>query len=120
MLRSFAEAAEVVRSAVMNKYPQVSRAFILGSFAEGVQGSSSDLDVLVELSGPMGLAFIALIQDIEKAAGTSVDVLTMKQAKDLEEKYNYDIIKNAEDGLCQGRELGLFAAFKTCTILYGC
>jgi predicted nucleotidyltransferase len=95
MVTSFAEAAEVVRSTVISKYPQVSRAFIFGSFAEGEQGSGSDLDVLVELKAPMGLAFIALIQDIEKAAGTSVDVLTIKQAKDLEEKYNYEIIKNA-------------------------
>lgn len=95
MVTNFAEAAEVVRSTVIRKYPQVSRAFIFGSFAEGVQVSGSDLDVLVELSGPMGLAFIALIQDIEKAAGISVDVLTIKQAKDLEEKYNYEIIKNA-------------------------
>ncbi len=95
MVTSFAEAAEVVRSTVVSKYPQVSRAFIFGSFAEGVQGSGSDLDVLVELSGPMGLAFITLIQDIEKAAGTSVDVLTVKQAQELEEKFNYDIIKNA-------------------------
>ena len=58
MVTSFAEAAEVVRSAVIKKYPLVSRAFIFGSYAEGVQGSSSDLDVLVELSGPMGLAII--------------------------------------------------------------
>lgn len=95
MVTSFAEAAEVVRSTVTRKYPQINRAFIFGSFAEGVQGSGSDLDVLVELSGPMGLAFIALIQDIEKAAGTSVDVLTITQAKELEEKYKYDIIRKA-------------------------
>lgn len=95
MVTSFAEAAEVVRSTVTRKYPQINRAFIFGSFAEGLQSSGSDLDVLVELSHPMGLAFIALIQDIEKAAGTSVDVLTITQAKELEEKYKYDIIRKA-------------------------
>jgi len=95
MVKSFAEAAELVRSTVISKYPQVSRAFIFGSFAEGVQAAGSDLDVLVELSRPMGLAFISLIQDIEQAAGTSVDVLTVKQAHELERKFNYEIMKNA-------------------------
>ncbi|NLI91821.1 MAG: nucleotidyltransferase domain-containing protein [Peptococcaceae bacterium] len=95
MVRTFGEAAMVVRDAIENKYPQVNRAFIFGSFAEGVQTTESDLDVLVELNDSMGLQFISMIQDIEEAAGTAVDVITIKQAHDIEEKFGYDILGKA-------------------------
>ncbi len=95
MVTTFAEAAEVVRGTVMKKYPQISRAFIFGSFAEDTQAAGSDLDVLVELGAPMGLTFIAMIQDLEKATGTPVDVITTKQAQDLESKFSYEIIRKA-------------------------
>lgn len=43
----------------------------------------------------MGLNFIAMIQDIEKAAGTAADVITAKQAPELERKFKYDILSKA-------------------------
>lgn len=95
MVTTFAEAAEVIRSTIRERYPQISRASIFGSFAEDAQSSGSDLDVMVEVSAPMGLKFIAMIQDIEKAAGTVADVITTKQAHELEKKYNYDILRKA-------------------------
>jgi len=73
----------------------ISRAFIFGSFADDTQSAGSDLDVLVEVNGPMGLRFIAMIQDIEKAAGTTADVITATQALELERKFNYDILSKA-------------------------
>ncbi|NPV51915.1 MAG: nucleotidyltransferase domain-containing protein [Firmicutes bacterium] len=95
MVATFAEAATVVRNAIINKYPQISRAFIFGSFAEGAQTTGSDLDVLVELNASMGLQFISMIQDIKQAAGTAVDVITINQARDLEKKFGYDILRKA-------------------------
>ena len=71
------------------------RAFIFGSFAEDAQSADSDVDVLVEVNAPMGLKFIAMIQDIEKAAGTTADVITAKQAHELERKFSYDILSKA-------------------------
>jgi predicted nucleotidyltransferase len=96
MVITFAEAAAVVCNTLVNKYPQISRAYIFGSFAEGEQSAGSDLDVLVELDCFMGLEFISMIQDIENAAGTSVDIITTGQAYELEKKFGYDILKKAK------------------------
>jgi predicted nucleotidyltransferase len=95
MVRSFAEAAAVIHTTVRDKYPQVSRAFIFGSFADGVQTADSDLDVLIETSVAMGLSFLSLVQDIERAAGLVVDVITTRQALELESKFGYEITKKA-------------------------
>ncbi|MBS4055604.1 MAG: nucleotidyltransferase domain-containing protein [Thermaerobacter sp.] len=95
MVSCFAEAAAAIRSAIQDKYPQVSRAYIFGSFASGANVDDSDLDVLVETSAPMGLSFLALILDIEVAAGLAVDVITARQAETLESRFGYDIAKGA-------------------------
>ena len=95
MISSFAEAAALVKQTISSRYPQISRAFIFGSYAEGVQTSDSDLDVLVELRSPMGLQFISLTQELELAAGKAVDVITARQAERLEQKFGYDIKRKA-------------------------
>lgn len=95
MVFSFKEAAEIICDTLKSKYPQIDRAFVFGSFAEGSQTLESDLDILVELNTSMGLEFIEMIQDIEKAAGMPVDVLTIRQANELEKKFGYNILKKA-------------------------
>ena len=95
MISDFAEAAEVVRNTMRQKYPQVRRAFIFGSFAGHSHGEASDLDVLVELSVPIGLEFISMVQDLEAATGMPVDIVTLKQARELESKYGYNILQKA-------------------------
>lgn len=92
----FPEAAEAVRNIITGKYPQVSRAFIFGSVAEETQLAESDLDILVELNAAMGLQFISMIQEIEMAAGMSVDAITVRQAHELEAKFGYDIFRKAK------------------------
>lgn len=96
MVQTFAEAVEIVRSTIKNGYPQVKKAYIIGSFANEMQSINSDLDVVVELDSSLGLQFISMIQDIEKAMGTSVDLLTMNQVKRLEDKFGYDILQKAK------------------------
>ncbi|MBS3947179.1 MAG: nucleotidyltransferase domain-containing protein [Dethiobacter sp.] len=95
MVANLPEATEAVRGIIASRYPQVSRAFIFGSFAEDAPSLESDLDVLVELNDAMGLRFISMIQEIEKAAGVAVDVITVRQAHDLEAKFGYDILGKA-------------------------
>ena len=51
---------------------------------------------MVELQAAMGLQFISMIQDIEKAMGIDVDIITIKQARELEKKYGYDILNKAK------------------------
>jgi predicted nucleotidyltransferase len=95
LVNSFAEAAALVKNTISSKYPQISRAFIFGSYAEGVQTPDSDLDVLVELRSPMGLQFISFAQELESAVGKAVDVITAKQAESLERNFGYDIVRKA-------------------------
>ena len=96
MVQTFLEAAEIVRSTIKHGYPQVKKAYIFGSFTNGMQTINSDLDVVVELDSSIGLQFISMIQDIEKAIGTTVDVLTMNQVKRLEDRFGYDILQKAK------------------------
>jgi len=95
VITSFNEAATIVRDVIVKRYPQINRAFVFGSFVENTQSSNSDLDVMVEIGDSMGLQFISMIQDLEKEAGTSVDVITINSAHDLEQKYGYDILGKA-------------------------
>ena len=95
MVSTFSDAASVVQNTIIKSYPQVKKAYIFGSFADGAHNSESDLDVLVELDNAMGLQFISMIQDLEKATGTSVDIITVEQAKNLEEKFGYEILRKA-------------------------
>lgn len=55
----------------------VAHAFIFGSFARGTATLESDLDLLVEFSGPSSLFDMAALKlDLEEALGRSVDVVT--------------------------------------------
>jgi len=59
---------------LQQKYP-ISRMGIFGSYARGEATSSSDIDIAVELDGPMGLNFVAMADEIENLFGTKVDVV---------------------------------------------
>lgn len=96
MIHNFSQAAEIVRNTISTNYPQVKKAYIFGSYATGKQSPQSDLDVIVEIDSSFGLGFISMIQEIEKRTEKSVDVLTDNQAKNLEQKFGYDIFKNAK------------------------
>jgi len=55
-------------------YPIKSLA-IFGSYARGSQNSNSDIDLLVELNGPMGLRFVNLAEELENILHTKVDLI---------------------------------------------
>ena len=69
------------RKPVLKRKYKVSRIGIFGSFARGEQKRASDVDVLVELSEPIGLDIIALKDYLEKALGREVDLVTVKALK---------------------------------------
>ncbi len=93
---TFDYAAEIIRNTFMNNYPQVKRAYIFGSLAEGLQTDNSDIDLMVEFNAPMGFDFFGMINDVEKAVQNPVDLITVNQAKELESKYEYDIFGKAK------------------------
>lgn len=59
---------------------------LFGSFAKGIQTRDSDVDIFIELEGPMGLKFIALAEYIEKILGKKVDILTPEGIRSIRSK----------------------------------
>lgn len=51
---------------VMNPIPRLG---VFGSYARGEATENSDIDVAVELNGPMGLNFVAMADEIEGLFG---------------------------------------------------
>ena len=68
------------KPALLQKYP-ISRIGVFGSYARGEATEKSDIDIAVELNGPMGLNFVAMANEIEDLFGIKVDVpLTVSNA----------------------------------------
>jgi hypothetical protein len=49
---------------------------LFGSVAAGTDNDSSDIDLVVEFSRPMGLKFIRLVEFLEGILGRKVDLVT--------------------------------------------
>lgn len=54
---------------------------VFGSFSRDEQTSNSDLDILVEFSGPIGIRFIDLADELEGIVGVKVDVVSKNGIK---------------------------------------
>ena len=59
----------------------IKRMGIFGSYARGEASDNSDIDVLVELSQPIGLDFITLADELEAKLNIKVDLLTFNSLK---------------------------------------
>lgn len=59
---------------LQKKYP-ISKLGIFGSYARGEATESSDIDIAVEITGTMGLNFVAMADEIEGLFGIKVDVV---------------------------------------------
>ncbi len=69
-------------SAVLKKQYHVRRFGVFGSVARGEQKKSSDIDVLVEFSEPIGLfQFVDLENKLQTLLGRPVDLVTKKALK---------------------------------------
>jgi predicted nucleotidyltransferase len=62
-------------------YPIKSLA-IFGSYSRREQNDSSDLDILVELNGKIGIRFVDLADEIEQLVGLKVDLVSKNGVKD--------------------------------------
>ena len=63
------------------EYPIKSMA-IFGSYARKEQNDESDLDLMVEFNGKVGIRFIDLADEIESLIGFKVDLISRKGIKD--------------------------------------
>lgn len=83
-MRQFEEIAEELRRLrpdLRRRYP-IRAIGVFGSYARGDQTEASDLDVLVELDGDIGmLAFVGLQQELSDALGLKVDLVTRDALK---------------------------------------
>jgi len=85
-MRSLQEIRSVLsshRNRLFHDYPIKSMA-IFGSYSRKEQNDTSDLDILVEFYGKVGIRFIDLAEEIENIVGFKVDLVSRKGIK---EKY---------------------------------
>ncbi len=69
-----------IKESLSNTYPIASMA-LFGSYARSEQTSESDIDLLVELNGQIGSRFIDLADELEKALGQKVDMVSRNGIK---------------------------------------
>ena len=73
-LETILEKLRAFKPELQRKYP-ISSLGVFGSYARGEATEKSDVDVAVEFSGPMGLNFVAMANEIEDFLGIKVDVV---------------------------------------------
>ncbi len=54
---------------------------IFGSYARGEETEDSDVDLLVEFTGPMGFRYVDLAEELEALLGKKVDLVSKKGVK---------------------------------------
>ena len=78
------------KSTLLKKYP-IQKIGFFGSYARNEQTENSDLDILVEFNGRIGIRFIDLAQDLEDIFNVKVDLVSKKS---LKERYLKHILKD--------------------------
>lgn len=65
------------RSVLSRRYP-IQRMALFGSWARGEAREDSDVDVLVEVDPSIGLRFVELGDELERALGRRVDLVSRR------------------------------------------
>jgi uncharacterized protein len=65
---------------LQKKYP-ISKIGVFGSYARKEATENSDIDIAVEITGSMGLKFIAMADEIEALFGIKTDVIRLRSIK---------------------------------------
>jgi hypothetical protein len=65
------------RAQLSARYP-IRRLALFGSWARGEARADSDVDVLVDVDGSIGLRFVELAEEIERALGRRVDLVSRR------------------------------------------
>jgi len=62
------------------KYP-ISELALFGSYARGDNNEKSDIDILVDFNGRIGIEFISLAHDLEDIFNAKIDLVSRKGIK---------------------------------------
>lgn len=83
----------------------VVRLALYGSFAHGSADKDSDVDLIVELSHPLGLGFVGLAQYLERKLGRKVDLATFETLRQsLNSPRHRDIAVNIQESMADVQE----------------
>ena len=85
-LEDLQEIIEAHKQTLREKY-NVQRIAVFGSYARSEQNETSDIDILVEFSCPVGFLFIHLADYLEEILGEKVDLLTPDAIKPNRREY---------------------------------
>ncbi|MBM4301699.1 MAG: nucleotidyltransferase [Deltaproteobacteria bacterium] len=110
-MKQLSSTREVVLQRLRRALPHLRRRYgvvrlsLYGSFARGAAGKDSDVDLLVELSRPLGLEFVALAQYLERKLGRKVDLATFETFRRSLTLPRYrDIAVNIQESLADVQE----------------
>ena len=74
------------KNILLNRYP-IKNIAIFGSYTRNEQKKKSDIDILVEFNGPIGIEFIDLAEELENILHSKVDLISKNGIKSS--YYNY-------------------------------
>lgn len=77
---------EKLKPELMEKYP-LAYIGIFGSVARGEDTDDSDIDIIVDFNGPIGIRFIDLAEELEQKLGRKVDLVTRRSFRESRFKY---------------------------------
>lgn len=89
-MKNFTEIKRLLENhkSLLEKKFKVKEIGIFGSFVRGEEKNSSDIDILVEFSEPVGLfEFMELEEYLSKLLGRKVDLVSKKALKPIIGKY---------------------------------
>lgn len=79
-LNAIVEILQKHKPELQRKYP-ISRLGVFGSYARGEATENSAIDIAVDITGPMGLNFVAMADEIESLFGIKTDVVPKRSIK---------------------------------------
>lgn len=79
-LSDIKQKLSILKPILQAKYPLEAIA-VFGSYARNEQTENSDVDVMVELNGFMGISFVIMANEIEDCLGIKTDVVKKKYLK---------------------------------------
>jgi uncharacterized protein len=79
-LNQIIQKLTALKPLLQQKYP-LAKLAIFGSYARNEANENSDVDVLVEFNGKIGIQFVDLADEIERCIGIKTDVITRNSLK---------------------------------------